>query len=1460
MNQCLTKAKTNGTNRTTVSASTTYYLGIDIGSVSLDVVVINDAKELKASVYRRTQGEPLLLLLEVLRDLRKEFQSFHGAVTTGSGRETVAGILGVVPINEILTQARATAHFHPEARTIIEIGGQDSKLIFMERDERTGTVLVTDHTLNDVCAAGTGSFLDQQAHRLGIDIEKTFGRLALESKNPAPIAGRCSVFAKSDMIHLQQEGVPKRDVVAGLCYALARNFISNLGKGKPFVRPVVFQGGVAANPGVVRAFEDLLGCPSGSLIIPEHFLIMGAFGAALEARHSCVKEPLTIDSLIANLEDYLEHQAKTHDLPHLKQLWPRSGDVEVTDRFYDERSAEGTAVYLGIDVGAVSTNVVLVDETGHVLAKSYTFTEGEPIATIRTVLAEMGHEMGDRISVRGVGVTGSGRYFIGDFVGADVVLNEITAQAKGALAHDPTIDTVIEIGGQDSKYIRCENGHVIDFEMNKVCAAGTGSFLQEQAARLQVSIKRDFSALSFASKAPADLGSRCTVFMESDLIHHQQVGYSRNDLAAGLAYAIAHNYLEKVVGNKKIGEKIAFLGGVAGNQSVVVAFENILGVSIAVPEHHNVNGAVGAALAAKEKQGDVAKTTQFAGFDLAERTYNLSSFQCKKCPNVCRVQQITVGGRLKSYYGGTCGRYERRTGDSAYDRIPDLFKERYDFLCDGYKEGQTQGRPNGSRIIGIPRTLTFYDYFPFWYAFFTTLGHAVVTSRETNKRQTARGLPYVSAEPCYPVKTAYGHLVDLMERGVDAILLPCEIDCEPVTDNVHRTFNCPYVQSLPYTARATLGEKVRLLSPILYRARPRKEQGKALQGLGRELGHTPGQVSRAINAAFAAQDRFIQQCQRRGEEILCGLGPHEKAVVFLGKSHNSFDAGLNLHIPRKLRTRGVLTIPYDFLPHSSVRLSKHYANVVWKNTQDLLRALSLIRDDERLIPVILTNFGCGPDSFLLKYLETEMRGTPYLVLEVDDHTADAGIVTRIEAFLDTMKTAVSRLGRKRLRLNLTIKGKRKAIDSFSPAPGLMRKLEGRTLYFPYVSQAFSFPVEAALKGIGIDARVLPKPDDRSEVLGRQVTSGRECHPFIVTCGEFVKMTAQPGFDPQRAAILMQNYDGACRFSQYALGHADLMHRLGLDEVPVVGPLTSTRFDEFSGLLGLNFTISLWKGWLAAELLERLRFHVRPYETNTGETDLVYSKAIQSVAKVLERPSRALWHDRCLLAALKSGVDALNAVPVDRSTQRPVIGIVGEFYSVLNSWVNHDLIRTFEALGAEVKIHGLTVSNCLTFFSQHYYARQRMQEKEYRAALYCLMRNKWLMSWVDKIEAHVNGALKPFGILRSRTILDKVRPFIHYDIDPILATFTARVQNFAEEGVSGINNIYVLNCMIGNTLVPIFKQALKPYKNLPILHAVYDGQKQTNMKTRIEAFVHQATLYQERNKTHGTNCSVPRTPL
>jgi predicted CoA-substrate-specific enzyme activase len=1424
-------------------ADNDYYMGIDLGSVSLNVVIVDREDRIRKARYRRTEGRPLPVLQDCLEELAPEFRAFQGIVATGSGRKLVGGILDVPDINEIVTQAKAACHCHHDVRTIVEIGGQDSKLIFVDRHNSTGQPVVADHVLNEVCAAGTGSFLDLQAHRLGIKVE-SMGALALRATHPARISGRCSVFAKSDMVHLLQEGTPKPDIVAGLCNALALNFITNLGKGKPFSEPIVFQGGVAANPGVVRAFEQHLQLSSGSMIIPEHFLVMGAFGSAIMARNGHGLPTRTMKGLIDKVSRAVKADRRRSPAAHLKPLVRRKVTVKTADKFYGAKGNTTQDVFLGIDVGAVSTNIVLIDARGDLIAKQYWFTQGELADTVRKGLKEMGQRVGDQVRVLGVGVTGSGRYFIADFVGGDVVINEISAQARAAVHCDPEVDTIIEIGGQDSKYIRCENGHVIDFEMNKVCAAGTGSFLEEQAARLKVPIRESFSKLAFSSDSPVDLGARCTVFMESDLVHHQQTGKSIGDLAAGLAYAIASNYQEKVVGTKKMGRRIFFQGGVAGNQSVGAAFESLLGQSVTTPQHHNVMGAVGAALAAKAGKG---ASSRFAGFHLKDRPYAVKTFECPKCPNRCRIHGIYIEDRLTSYYGSLCGRYDQSAQDNSCAHLPDLFRERADRLDQGPVAEEPPARSLGPRI-GIPKVLGFFDRFPFWNAFFKALGHSVVLSEDTNKTLVQQGLAHVPSETCFPIKAVYGHMVDLISKGAQRILLPCEIDHPQRADKGLRTFNCPYVQSIPYMVQSAMGSKVSLLAPIIKWSTPATELQSVFLALGKSLGHSPEKTGRAVAAAWQAQARFERWRQDRGQENLASHDPNSRCLVLLGKTHNIFDPGLNLHLAKKLRRLGQHVMPFDMLPLEDMRLPKKYDNVVWKNTRDLLKALLWMKDRPSFFPVLLTNFGCGPDSFLLKYMETELPEKPHLVLEVDDHTGDAGMVTRIEAFLDTLDSPRKTRPWPSRPFNLIIKGTQRSVDPWNPDRRILKRLEGRTLYFPYVSKAFCHVVRAAFQSVNIKAEILPEPDQESEYLGRQVTSGRECHPFVVTSGEFVKLTRRTDFDPDRAAILMQNYDGACRFSQYGMGHADLMGRLGLSQVPVVAPLTSPRFDEFSRLFGLRFTKVLWQGWLAAEVLERIRLHTRPYEKIPGQTDGLYTLGIQGIADAVGRSNGGAFPwSRAVLAPLRRATRALEGVPVDRSQDRPKVGIVGEFYTVLNRWANHDLVRTLEDLGAEVTLHGLSVSNFYALFSEHYYPRGCFNDGRPLSALYFLLRNQWMMSWVRQAEAFLPESLRPFGTLDAKYIVHESDPFIHYDIDPVLATYTARVRRFAATGISGICNLFVLNCMLGNVAIPVFKNALGSYKNLPVLHAVYDAQEQTNMLTRIEAFMHQVRLYEERHR-------------
>ncbi|OQY47226.1 MAG: hypothetical protein B6242_05505 [Anaerolineaceae bacterium 4572_78] len=994
------------------------YLGVDIGSTTVKIVVLDKQRHLLAWRYLRSRGQPRRTLLKEAKSIAHEFHltledlesHIVGVGLTGSGGGPTAELIGGQHINELIAQTRSVGEFHPQARTVVEIGGQDSKFISVAWDEKMGKMILVDMAMNNVCAAGTGSFLDQQAERLGISIENQFAQLAMQSENAARIAGRCTVFAKSDMIHLQQKGTPLPDILAGLGMALARNFKSVIGKGKSFIPPIIFQGGVSYNQGVVQAFEKVLKLKHGELIIPEHRHLMPALGTALMTIDEEIEGKFIPFKGFAPLQEYLHTKRSTHKsmppLPTKDVMFANRKPLTISLDSIKSNRNERKPVYLGIDVGSITTKVVLIDEQKNVVARRYLYTVGKPLEIVRQGLIEIGQEVGDNVEIMGVGTTGSGRYLTADFVGGDVVRSEITAQARAAIAFDPTVDTIFEIGGQDSKYISINNGAVVNFAMNSACAAGTGSFLEEQADKLEINIERDFSQQAFCSKCPAALGERCTVFMESDLVHHQQQGAKVDDLTAGLAYAIVENYLNRVVGNRHVGKNIFFQGGVAWNDSVVSAFQEITKRTITVPPHHDITGAIGAAILAMEEMNKLGNkvTTKFSGFDLSKRHYQTKSFICQACPNLCEINRVTIADEAPIFYGARCDIFEEKGRKKhKHHDIPDFFAERHETLTGNYIA--PNGRRNNRLRLGIPRTLIYYDMFPYWRTLFDELDIEIVLSDMTNPKIAYLTKEHAVAEMCYPAKLVYGHVMELLDQDVDAIFLPCIINRENIAEGQEENKYCPYIPATSYLVTAAIDIESRGVKPLRFSMHMQweKTKKKELTNLAKELGMSYKRIEHAEKIAMTAQNNFYDALFKRGQEILTNLNPNIPAAVIVGRGYNTCDFGVSQDLPHKLRKMGVLPIPMDYLPLKTANISDRYDFMFWRSGQDILSAAMLIRNDPRLHAIYVTSFGCGPDSFTINYFRRIMEGKPFLELELDDHTADTGIITRCEAFFESLK-------------------------------------------------------------------------------------------------------------------------------------------------------------------------------------------------------------------------------------------------------------------------------------------------------------------------------------------------------------------------------------------------------------------------------------------------------------------------
>ncbi len=1390
------------------------YVGLDVGSGTAKVVVLNENREVLFWRYERTHGQPIETAERLLSAVEKEFSQLDGITCTGTAGKTISQVLGVAFINEVMAHAKAATYFHPEVKTIIDIGGEDSKLIFITHER--GIPEIEDFALNTLCAAGTGSFLEQQAARLGYSIEE-FSKLALEAKNIPRIAGRCTVFAKSDMIHLQQAAVPDCEIIAGLCFAIVRNLKSNLAKGREILPPLVFQGGVAANFGVRRAIKEVFGLKDEELIIPKYFKIMGAIGAAIYGLEGKASSPYKGAEV---LREYLK--TRSYNPPRHPVLVPFKS-LEMSEDFakrHLERfeKKEAKDIYLGIDVGSVSTKLVAIDENGKLVAKVYLLHHGKPLDSVKKGLSELAKKLPSGVNVKGVGTTGSGRYLVGDFVGADVIRNEITAQAYGALYLDPEVDTIFEIGGQDSKYIYLDKGTISNFTMNKACAAGTGSFLQEQAVKLGIPIE-DFGDIALSSKAPLKLGERCTVFMQSDLLHYQQQGLPKEDLIAGLCYAIVYNYLNKVVEDRKVGNRIFFQGAVAFNKGVVAAFEKVLGKPIIVPPHHEVTGAIGVALLAKE---ETKEKTRFKGFDLTHVNYKITTFECKGCPNQCEIHKVIIGDGKAFYYGGRCEKYEV-DHRKAPSHIPNLVEERTQKLL-SYVKTEELDVPE-DKVIGIPRILQFYEWLPLFVTFFQELGFRVVVSPQTSKQIIKEGCEIVPGEPCFPIKIAIGHIKTLMDMGIKRIFLPQITDLPPEHPFFEVGKVCPYVQSVPWISPASLKFKekgIEVISPVFHLGRPKSLIYEELKRLSKMLGVKFSDAKKAWKKGMKAQEEFHSWLKSRGKEILEKF-KNDLILVIVGRPYNAFDPGANLGIHYKIRKLGIVGLPVDMLPleeNVSEELLKAFKGMYWEYGQRFLLAADFVRRHPNLFPIFFTNFSCGPDSFIQHFFEDVLGGKPFLELEVDEHSAEAGVVTRLEAFVDSIKDKVKPFETPKLLLEVKV----------TPS-------QNRTIYIPYMCD-HARALAAAFRACGVNAVVLPEPDEESLELGRKYTSGKECYPTVLTTGDLIKLINSPGFDPEKSIFFMPDSGGPCRFGQYNRYHKKLLKDLGID-MPVYSLQQDMNLYEDLDILGKDFMKLAWRGIIAIDILDKFLREYRPYAKDKKEVESLYQAGLKKVEEAIEKREE-------LLDIILEMRERFKGVELE-DEKKPVVGVVGEIYVRSNRFANENLYRFLEDLGLEVWLPPIGEwIYFINYTSKNWAKRLGM----FKTVLRYILETKFLKWEEKKFLKLVKGILKSAEELDVEELMKLCGKYVspEYEGGEVLLSVGKAVE-YLENGIYGIVNVIPFACMPGNVVSSLLKLIREAEnKRVPTLTVPCDGQKSLGTKMRIEAFVEQVKEFFESKKT------------
>jgi predicted nucleotide-binding protein (sugar kinase/HSP70/actin superfamily) len=818
-----------------------------------------------------------------------------------------------------------------------------------------------------------------------------------------------------------------------------------------------------------------------------------------------------------------------------------------------------------------------------------------------------------------------------------------------------------------------------------------------------------------------------------------------------------------------------------------------------------VTGAIGAAILALKAQN--GRPSSFKGFDLSKRAYTVSTFQCAECANRCDIRRVSFEGEPPLFYGSRCEKYDvKKRAKEA--RLPDLFAERERLIAAALPEP----RAAAGQVIGLPRTLYLNDELPFWQAFFGELGFRTVLSERTNRQIVNRGLESAPAETCFPAKVALGHLLDLIDRKVDILFLPSFVRFPAVHGEGEYSQACPYAQALPYLAKAAFPmDGVRVLEAQL-RLQDERNFLASVRAVGKALGFGGREVGRAARTAKAVQKCAETAVREKGRQVLAELGAGDRALVIIGRSYNACDPGLNMNLPAKVRDLGVQAIPLDFLPLHDVD-HDGMEEMYWRSGQKILAAARFLREHPNLFPVYITNFGCGPDSFITHFFLEEMRGKPFLQLEIDEHSADAGAITRIEAFLDSLGGAK------------TPRRGRPGTSRTSPAAGK------RKVYVPPMTD-HAHIVAAAFRACGVEAEVIPESDEETVRIGKEHTSGRECYPLALTTGDMIKVTRRPGFDPARSAFFMPSGKGPCRFGQYNRYHRLVLDRLGLHDVPIMAPMQDDSFYRDVGMVGKDFLRLNWQGVLAVDMLQKALWEHRPYERGKGDADRIYQEALGKLIAAIERREDPL-------PLLKAAYDGFMALDI-KERRKPVIGVVGEIYIRGNRFGNEDIVGQIERLGGEAWV--APISEWLLYLNATAKVSARMS-RSWQDLLRAHLAHRAQMRDEHRMLSSFNGNLRSLHEPTIETTFERARPYVHHSFEGEAVLSVGKAIDYVLRGASGIVNVMPFSCMPGTITSGILKRVREQHGAFPLLTIAYEGQRDTQTVTRLEAFMHQARAYQ-----------------
>ncbi len=1248
------------------------HVGLDVGSTTVKIIVMNENLETIYRDYQRHFSDTKNTVCNVLENLASMYpDSTFTIALTGSGAMSAAKFLDLPFIQEVVSCKRAVEKYIPQTDVVIELGGEDAKIIYFDK--------FIEQRMNGTCAGGTGAFIDQMASLLNTDTHG-LNELAKNYKTIYPIASRCGVFAKTDIQPLLNEGAAKEDIAVSIFQAVVNQTISGLACGRPIRGNVAFLGGPLNYLSELRnRFIETLNLKENEIIIPEEAHLLVAKGAALD---SLSAHPISVEKLKAKIEVLrISQDTTTHPLKPLfsideeyKEFKKRHDKDKVKRK--DLKEAKGD-VFIGIDAGSTTTKLVLIDRDSNLLYSLYGSNEGNPLQSVIGMLKTLYNNLPEGVTIRYSGVTGYGEKLIQTALNVD--LNEIETIAHYTAAKEfmPNVTSIVDIGGQDMKYIKMKNGVIDNIMLNEACSSGCGSFIETFAKSLNLQIS-EFVEEALQARRPVDLGSRCTVFMNSKIKQAQKEGYSVGDISSGLSYSVIKNAIQKVMkvrDVKTLGDHIVVQGGTFYNDAVLRAFELIVGKDVVRPDIAGLMGAYGAALLAKE-QYEVNKDMEYSSTilkadELDKLEISTTHTRCNRCENHCllTISKFSNGNRHIS--GNRC---ERGAGIvSENSKLPNLVKYKYDRIFD-YTPLDEKDAPRGT--IGIPRVLNMYEDYPFWFTFLTNLGFRVILSEKSTRKTYEKGIESMPSESvCFPAKLSHGHIISLIEQGITTIFYPCMPYSRKEYEKADNHYNCPIVISYSEVLKNNVEElkdkNIKFLNPFL--PFDVKHLAETIMDLPefKEYNFTKKELLQAAKNAETEYQKCKDDIHKKGKETVEYIEKNNlKGIVLAGRPYH-LDPEVNHGIDTMITSLGLCVLTEDCIADQAE--AKRPLRVVdqWVYHARLYAAAEFVGHHDNLELVQLNSFGCGVDAVTTDQVEEILSSYDkmYTLIKIDEINNLGAVRIRIRSLLASMN---KRLAQKKENLNI--------LGDYEANKKIFTKdmRSDYTILIPQMAPIHFELIESAVQASGYHVELLRECTDHTVETGLKYVNNDACYPSILVTGQMIEALQSGKYDLNKTALIMSQTGGGCRATNYIGFIRKALKDAGFANIPVI----SFNVVGMEKMPGFRITVPLVERLLKvvvyADLLQKLLTKNRAYEVHKGETKALFDSWMRKCKQLVSKSSMKEFKQ-----SIYQIVDEFEKIELDTSVEKPKVGIVGEVLIKYHPFGNNFVADKLEEEGAEV---------------------------------------------------------------------------------------------------------------------------------------------------------------------------------